>query len=438
MKKLSERTAVWLKVTPQTPLLLTGKTAVSNFQQSQSHISGGTLRGAIGSKLLRQSRQAFEALFADEEPYFGNGYYGNGSPIWPFPLTAQSCKRYPGFVDESGEEKHGVIDLLADDFAYDMVSDPMLFADLLPMSRERLQSNIGDWFMIERLDIPKGLNPEKCPDKKAKPGRCAICCKPLAPINGTYFAAIPKPFNSDKVPVARKTQVAINRARAVAQHALLYTQERLDVVDQGAFYAQVSLPADKVAVLAAAIEGTFYIGRGRSKGNGRIVIQIITPPEFPSIAGRLYDLNSRLKGAFQPYAKAQPDKVSAQMPGTFFSLTLRSPAILHHAGRPLRVPTSQMLNLSQATHIHPVRAWARLDNVSGWDSAARLPRRRELAVRAGSVYLFWADETVDPVQLQAELERLELNGIGAARERGFGQLTVCAPFHYADLAGENK
>lgn len=420
MGNQSERTAVWLKITPQTPLLLTGKTAVSNFQQSQTFIAGGTLRGAIGTKLIQQSEARFEALFAGEEPYFGNAYYGGGCPIWPFPLTARTCKRFPGFSQGQDDDHHGVVDLLAADFAYDIVSDPQPFSGDTPMSRKKLQPNIGDWFIIKRQGAAAEL------------GKCSVCGKPRQPAAGTYFAGGHRSFNNEPAPVARKTQVAINRARAVAQDSLLYTQERLDVVNQEAFYACVTLPEDRVDVLGEAIEGVFYIGRGRSKGNGRIVIEIIAAPEFPALSDRMLDFNARLQDAFLPYAKAYPDKVTAKMPGTFFSLTLRTQAILQHAGRPLRAPSSRMLNLSQAAHIYPVRTWARMENVGGWDSAARLPRRRELGVRAGSVYLFWADEAVEQTVLETELRQLELSGIGSARERGFGQLTVCAPFHYSE------
>ncbi|MCA9955516.1 MAG: hypothetical protein KC434_12390, partial [Anaerolineales bacterium] len=366
MSNQSERTAVWLKITPQTPLLLTGKTAVSNFQQSQTFISGGTLRGAIGTKLIQQSESRFEALFAGEEPYFGNAYYGGGCPIWPFPLTAWTCKRFPGFSQGQDNDHHGVVDLLAADFAYDVVSDPLLFVGETQMSRQELQPNIGDWLTIER----KGSSAEL--------SECSVCGKPRQPASGTYFAGSQTYFNNEPVPVARKTQVAINRARAVAQDSLLYTQERLDVVNQEAFYAYVTIPEDRVDVLAEAIEGVFYIGRGRSKGNGRIVIEIIAAPELPSLSDRLLDFNGHLQDAFLPYAKAYPEKVTAKMPGTFFSLTLRTQAIFQHAGRPLRAPSSMMLNLPQAAHIYPVRTWARMENVGGWDSAARLPRRREL------------------------------------------------------------
>jgi len=33
--------------------------------------------------------------------------------------------------------------------------------------------------------------------------------------------------------------------------------------------------------------------------------------------------------------------------------------------------------------------------------------------------------------LEDHLEKLEQAGLGAERERGYGQVTICAPFHYA-------
>ncbi len=420
MNKLTERTTVWLRITPQMPLLLSTQTAVSNFQQSFDFIPGGSLRGALGSKLIRISQAQFDGLFNGEEPYFGNGYFGGSGPIWPFPQTARTCKRFPGLAErENDHEHHGVVDVLTADFAFDLISDPEI-----PF-RDNLQPNTPNWL------------PYQLPNDRADLGVCHAklgktkCGQPLQPTPGYYMWQNAQPFSVNQVPVSRKTHVGINRARAVAQDNLLYTQERLAVnsTTTDAFFARVSIPTSKVSLLEDAISGEHFIGRGRSRGNGRISINIESMPAGSNLSDRLFDFQQRMSSALMPYQKNDA-KVNTNLPGTLFTITLRSAAILQRAGRPLRVPTSSMLNLSNSKNIHCVRAWARMENVGGWDSAARVPRKRALAARAGSAYLFWADDTVDPNTLETELTQLELNGIGEQRARGFGQLTICAPFHY--------
>jgi CRISPR-associated Csx10 family RAMP protein len=228
----------------------------------------------------------------------------------------------------------------------------------------------------------------------------------------------------------RTTHVGINRARSVAQDQLLFTQERLDTLaTAAAFFAQVTVPTGKAALLEEAINGEHTIGRGRSRGNGRVVMEIIPSAEYPALGDRLFDFQLALQSAFDAYRHVD-NRVRSQMPGTFFTLTLRSSAILHEAGRPLRVPTPAMLGLSQADRVRCLRAWARMETAGGWDSAAQLPRRKAPAVRAGSAYLFWADEAVDRKRLEEELAGAELRALGDERERGYGQFTVCASFHY--------
>lgn len=425
------RAVVWLRISPQTPLLLGNKSGVGNYQRTEEFIPGSMIRGAVAKKLLDHSQKVFNALFAEDEPYFGNAYLGGAGPVWPFPLTARTCKRYPGLssgTTDDDKKHHGVIDVLAADFAYDLISDPHF------PQREILQPNEPQWDPRQLPDIRTKL--DQCPVCKAQQAPSPLDASsddtkdfPMQPAAGYYTWAGQSPLKVTPAPTMRTTHVGINRARAVAQDQLLFTQEKLVVhKTSDAFFARVSVPLEKVDALQEAVEGTHYVGRGRSRGNGRVFIEIEPVNATASLNDRLFNFQLRLSAALVAYKN---DKVLTDLSGTFFSVTLRSPAILHFAGRPQRVPTAASLGLTEANNISCLRAWARTEIVGGWDSAARRPRRKALAAAVGSVYLFWADSSVDREMLEAELARAELNGLGDDRERGYGQFTVCAPFHYS-------
>jgi CRISPR-associated protein Csx10 len=416
------RRIVWLRISPLSPLQLGDHTGVGNFQSSVDFIPGSSLRGAVAQKLLAGSAGSFEALFEGEEPYFGNGYLGSSAPVWPFPLTARTCKRYGGLSSgetEDNRKHHGVIDVLAADFAYDLISDPEF------PHRNELQPEDPEWA------------PHLLPDVRSNFDRCTAKIEPesrrcpasMVPATG-YYAWMDKPLQTKRPATTVTTHVGINRARGVAQDQLLFSQERLLAQETlQSFFARVFVPKAKVDRLIEAAEGEHFIGRGRSRGNGRVAIQVLANVDEPSLDDRLLDFKLALAGTLQPYAARDP-RVATDLPGVLFSITLTTPAILHDAGRPLRVPPSRFLGLSASEDILSIRSWARTESAGGWDSAARMPRRKALSVRAGSVFLYWARPGVDAGRLSEELERAEREGIGDERERGYGQFIVCAPFHY--------
>jgi CRISPR-associated protein Csx10 len=418
------RRIVWLRISPLSPLQLGDHTGVGNFQSSVDFIPGSSLRGTVAQKLLAGKTGSFEALFEGAEPYFGNGYLGSSAPVWPFPLTARTCKRYGGLSSgetEDNRKHHGVIDVLAADFAYDLIGDPEF------PHRNELQPEDPEWAPHHLPGIRSNF--DRC-SAKIEPGS-RECRVSMIPATG-YYTWMDKPLQTKRPTTTVMTHVGINRARGVAQDQLLFSQERLLVQETlQSFFARVFVPEAKVERLIEAAEGEHFIGRGRSRGNGRVVIQALANVDEPSLDDRLLDFKLALIGALQPYAARDP-RVATDLPGVLFSITLTTPAILHDAGRPLRVPPARFLGLSNSEDIPCIRAWARTEPTGGWDSAAGMPRRKMLAVRAGSVFLYWARPTVDADRLREELGRAESEGIGDERERGYGQFLVCAPFHYME------
>lgn len=417
----------WLRLTPQTPLLLGDESSTGNYQETTDFIPGAALRGAVAGSLLNQCTQPaylhdhescpdkascpFWQLFGAAEPRFGYAYPGSAGPVFPLPLTARSCKRFPGFPKQGDDKRHGVVDVLFQEFANGLVSDPHYPArpQLLPALGTRWSEA---W----------------CITHNAPMGKCPVCSEDLKPLTG-YYAWSKNGIREAQPPaVARTTHVGINRARAVAEDELLFTQETMmPAGSRDNFFAPVQYQAGHQPLLEQAlIKQHLYLGRGRSRGYGHVIVTAEAVDPYPGLVARLDEFRSSTHQALQLFQK-QETAALTPLPGQLFTLTLRSPALLSQAGHPLRVPTTEYLGLPDGVVF--LQAWTRLETIGGWDNAARLPRRTQQAVKAGSVYLYFAPDALSQAELLAHLERLETEGIGSERERGYGAVAICDPFH---------
>lgn len=434
MSEPTARTSHYARIIPRSPLLLGDRSGFGNFQQTEDFIPGAAVRGAIAAALLDQCTQPdylhdhascpdkkncpFWQLLGADEPHFGNAYPGQFGPVWPLPLTARTCKRYPGFPQADDLERHGVVDHLFADFAYGLVSDPDF------PGRERLQPQLGrSWSAAWQPHLRQVYDACQVMHAGQK------CGKPLTLIEGYYAwdsgQREVRPVRP--LSISRATHVGINRARSVAEDQLLFTQENITKRDEAdAFFTRITVPTDKQVLLASALPGSHFVGGGRSRGLGQVEVAMQPTPHYPALSQRLQTFQFHTQKALRPYQQID-ERVQTKLPGQLFSLTLRAPAILSDGLRPCRVPTPALLHLPAGVLL--VQAWARMEQVGGWDNAARLPRRSQLATRAGSVFLYFAPDTIAMDTLQAHLEQLERDGIGGERERGYGEVTVCAAFH---------
>lgn len=405
----------------QGPVLLGDESGVGNYEQTIDYIPGAVLRGAIATHILQADAQAFRRVFdaAERPPRFGNAY-----PAWPevwaypFPATARTCKQYLGYATDK-HEGHGVFDILVEQALYELLSDPQF------PYRERLLPTLGTRW----AELANGYDP-RCPYEQDQK-----CGEQVKPATGYYILRSGGPGPAPEPQISRATHVGINRARGVAEDNLLFTLETIENAANFGFRGQLVYDdtceddLERLIGLRGQVN-TFRIGRGRSRGMGLAKIQIDVPPSAPSekIKDRLDLLQREFRKAVQEHY-AQVGGLDFT-PGYFFSLTLRAPAILTGSdGLPSLWPD---LSKTKLAAVWPLRAWARTTVVGGWDAAAGLPRRTRQAIEAGAVYLYYAPETTLPrAALIPALEALELAGVGEQRERGYGQLTVCAPFHCA-------
>lgn len=421
-------TTLLFQISPQSPLLIGNRSSSSNFQETADFIPGSVLRGALAEKLLQACMAAnnlehhdacpdpstcpYWQVFGSDEPWFGNAYPGGTyGPIWPMPLTAHTCKRHPGWPSEE-KPGHGILDTLLADFTYGLVSDPAY------PQRALLQPELGEqWSSAWR------------PELRQVHDRCPTCGQSLKPARKKrpYYAWESAPQPAQPLTKQRAVHVGINRARGVAEDTLLYTQESIVPTHANQnFYAEMRVASANAAQVQAALTATFYIGRGRSRGYGKVIIRPVTPNPYPALADRLYDFNVAARAALLPY-QAVDERVQSAFDGQLFSLTLRTPGIFDVDQRPLRVPDMAALRLPDG--VLCLQSWARTEQVGGWHNADQLPRRTMLATSAGSVFLYFAPDTIPVSDLTAALARLEAAGIGRERERGYGRVTVCAAFH---------
>lgn len=428
-------------IQPHSPLLLGTRSGSSNFQETADFIAGSVLRGAVAERLIEQCLQThgisnhddcpdpatcpYNQLFGGVEPHFGNAYpAANVGPSWPLPLSARTCKQHGGWTQLSKKPGHGIFDGMLADFAYELVSDPLF------SHRSLLQPGLSEtWSPTWQSSVRTGQD------------RCPVCGEQLEPVknrNHRYYVWQdgPQPVKPPAKP--RAVHVGINRARGVAEDALLFTQESLVYENENeTFYAEVTVPTSKKEALADVLFDTFAIGRGRSRGQGQVEMSEGTRTAYEDVAKRLRTFQTAVSRHLKPYREVD-DRIQLSLPGKLFSLTLRSPAIFTTAGMPLSAPEPASLGLPTGTVL--VRSWARTEQVGGWHSAARLPRRTELAVQAGSVFLYFTPNQEDDDSLAATLSRIEEQGIGQERARGYGQVTACAVIHSLrqPMGGDNE
>jgi len=411
-----------VQITLLSPLHLGTEAGLGNYETTNQIIPGAVLRGVVAEAILggchhpeyktshancaHRADCLFWQIFGTEEPLWGFAYPARTGPAWPLPLTARTCKLYPGYDAGDGETYHGVYDVLVGQFVYDLLMDPCF-----PL-RSELQPGLKD-----NLANVRPLLPITCPE----------CGSALKRATGIYaWDTSSGPFYAGQLSVRRATHVGINRARGVAEDTLLFTQEAVEAETGGmAFHSCVVVPESKVGQLHPYLhERQYLIGQGRSRGNGHVKLSVSDRIVVP-LAERLSMFRGAVTGMLGR-ASWGDERISPTFPGTLFSLTLHSPMILDRLGQPLAVLPPALLGLPEAVL---VRAWARADVVGGWNQSARLPRRTCLAIQSGSVFLYWTPHSIEDAELSRTLSQIELAGIGEERPRGYGHVTVCDSFH---------
>lgn len=424
--------ALLVSLTLESPLLV-GRERQGDVYQSFDYLPGSVLRGAVAEALMAGWSAEQRAVAHPDDcpdraacplcrllyptdgppPRFGDCYPAAEAvdEAWPFPLTAHTCKRQPGFLEPPRPGKppqsdgpHGIFDTLLAAAAADAAA------------------RLG-------LPLPYHYRP-LCPtcgeETKPAPGSFGL-------LDDTYLSA--EPINR------RFSRTAINRRRHTAQDGQLFTLtvmgERMGLRpgiatgkdpitrSQTRLVGHVEPGGADAAALTGVLAGLRRLGSGPSRGLGQVSAAVEpAPPTLPPLAERLAAFNAAVGRERAFYAALGVTVLPA---GCYFTLDLTAAAFFRRDGLPALCPTAEMLGLPDAKLV-----FAAVEPIErgGWVNAWGLPRERRVGAAPGAVFLFRvAAPPAGDAALLRRLAALEAQGLGDDTERGAGRLLVCAPFH---------
>lgn len=406
-----------LQIKLKEPLLIRDLRGVGNVLRSKNYIPGQTLRGALAHLYLKNNGAPNDPDFRD---FFLNGKVQFGSALpgssraskfsRVIPATARECKYYPGFSDQSSkvDKPHGIQDVLFPWAAY--------------------ITNLVDEFPEEF---------EKCQHKFAHVNN-QECKAPLEPVAGFYEIGshqIPEKIEFKKR-LVQKT--AINEFTQTAASGQLYSIEYLETGTQFSSIIEINKDiADRFSDFVQS-HPRLRIGGKKNVGSGTAEIALMDYQDFPyskSIEVRLQKLNQKFTEFIQKHSSNVSNDVPYLLSVTLDTDMILLDELLRHKNYINIHDLKAASNSSQADILNQfelIHAWILTENISGWNAApgVKLPRRNELAVKMGSVFLFSSSTEPDLTQLVPTLEEIEKNCIGERTTEGFGRIRFCDEFHW--------
>jgi len=408
---------------------------------SADFISGTALAGSLAAvyRLYYQRDNAqFEQLFLNGQVYYPDLYpatFGSeeiqqalNAPVYALPKTAQSCKRFSGFVPLSDEdiekdERHGARDTLLDWAAFELGNKAQ-----------------GAGQAIEVTSLFKPLQEHKyC----SYPG----CGRPMDHFTGYYRRSEDEKLAKAEVEKRKRlqTHTGINRDTGTVQEGILYNRSVFQ--EHTRFWGLLKLPEHLVKPLETFIEevglsGLVRVGSGRTRGMGRIHLSIepveVEHHSIETLRKNLETFDDKLRQVAQLWFPVE--KYTLALKPFYFAVTLHSPLILRdsllrYAGALNKQTLTALLDLPAdlpEDTFELIYQSASTRRVTGWNDLWGTPRTNEYAIDTGSVFLFSSEVEMNE-QLCKALLKLEEDGIGERRAEGFGRLRISDPFH---LEGE--
>jgi CRISPR-associated protein Csx10 len=376
------------------PVCITKHRGVDNVIRTQDYIPGSVFRGALAAEYIRnglQDTDEFKNLFIDKKACFGDLRKAGSKNV---PLSALTCKYYPGWKSENRlEPRHGIVDSVIPRLKYDLFSQEM----------------------------PKHI--VECQHQQCKGKNIHMI--PYAGYYAEKRLLNYKPVEIDKN-IHVHTQVSEKMLTATA--GTLYSIEGL-TPDQ-TFSGVVSIDEDvDLANLEKILTDRtmLLLGCDKTRGMGKARVFKAIHSDGMDIDNAVYQFNAKLSG----------DEMAIN---TWFTLTISSRTILldrYLFYKPIidiedlidSVPEG--IEFWQACTLQ--RAWNQTEPVEGWNSLTGFPKAQEWAISAGSVFVFQCDRPINENDLSF-LHKLVDNGVGCRKEEGFGNISVCDPFHW--LGGE--
>jgi CRISPR-associated protein Csx10 len=415
----------YLQVLARSPLSIRADHAEGGVKTAH-YIPGATLLGGLATahRIVRPLQDIeFADFFLNEQVYFPHLYPAqftmdafrvSNEPVRPLPTTAQSCKRFSGFLlipgEEEDEERHGIRDSLLDWAVFSLLDD-------------------------QRSAIPALLSPlgghDTCGYAQGK-YREVPCGQAMDSINGYYRRDMfdPQLRMKAQVDTRLQTRTGINREWGVVEERILYNREVFGT--QMRFWGEIALPegiadAFKSFIVDASHEDVIRVGTGRTRGQGSVEIQLADAPQ-----GNIAQFGSRLASFNEAVQNLAQEANVADLAPFYFAITLQSPAILCDAFLRYQktlepAPLSALLK-PVTCKLRRIYQSVGLQRITGWNELWGTPRSPDYALEMGSTFLFACDRQLDDDLIQA-LYTLEQTGIGRRRLEGFGRISISDPFH---------
>ncbi len=402
-------TELSLKVTLKSPILTGGRKPTGQASEALNYIRGGLIRGAVANALLtelenRKPDAEFRKIFTEDDA----SIFRNCTPgTEVLPATAVSCKDFAGFIADG---KHGIFDTLLERIVSEKAG--WMYQPNCPQCGGRIEAQSGFY------EVKNGSHKEK------------------------------------RLNTRLLTRVAINRQRKVAEEGLLYHLNAIDPVilktknseseesvkgKKVVLHGSVRVPSVLVDKVAQTLQQkVIRLGGGSSRGLGQVSITVENKKPPKPVNKRITHFNGKFKTLWQAYASL-PNTDIGECKGDYFTVNLQSEAILTASDGWQRtmVLTAQMLqDMTRCdTELTLVRSFASYGYAGGWNAVWGLPKDTELVTNMGSVFVF---HTSDIDAWIPALQGLEDTGIGNRREEGYGQITICDPFHLHTREKLNK
>lgn len=361
----------------------------------------------------RKNEEEFAAFFLSGKVQVGTAYpavfrtenltAAMTAVVSPLPLTARSCKRWPGFRADADVDHltHGVSD------------------HLLPW----LIFTLGGEAHVAALDAVRDCG-------YLSAGGAAPCGAALDIIAGYYRRDSQGHRGRAQETLIVRTHTGINRTTGTVEPRILFSRQAIDagtLLQTRVFLDDSVVQAWWTFIQDAAERGLWRVGTGRTRGMGllRLASVGLKQPSAPAatsaaIADRLAAFASHLESAAQRVTLDLGQK-------TFVPLTLHADLLLRdHLLRWRTCLGADVLAAQGLPGAELVFHTARTVRVMGWDGQRGLPYADAVGIARGSVFVFAFSTPPD----LAALASLQEQGLGLRKEAGFGRLVVADPFHW--------
>jgi CRISPR-associated Csx10 family RAMP protein len=384
----------WLRLIPEQPLRL----------DDDHLIPAAALCGAIAAVALSGCVYGHEhdmgpcgtdcrywSLFGEGVKLkIGTAYAGAGDETRPFLATARTCAKVSGFKAAGG---HGIFDIAIRQWLFEHTA-----AD-----QQRLAGVYAPYL-----------------------SRCLVCGAELIPCEGTYTRQGEREF-AQVGEVSNETTVTFTTMNTLRKQVTANHHMTGRAMNRGVYYAApIEIPDPLEGLFRQIIGGGLVIGGGRSRGMGQVRTELVpmTAPAVIPMTDRIARFNRAVR-AEQRYYSAMAATTTSALSGEdgdwYFTLDLREPVVTDYC-QPSIIPSLPLLSTVTAQ-----RHWLKASKIGGWNAAAGLPRAGGLGAAGVIVYRVSAD--TNRATVEELLAFIEAEGIGIDRERGFGDVTVCDPFH---------